>query len=121
MRISLWLVIGLILFGGVSNMLLATGVYDVSYADQISTPFDEEDIKQLTEGAASSEDNPIGGYNWLYIAGTTILGAVVSALTIIPLGLALNIPLPIILIFQSPIWVIYGMELYALHKQVVIA
>lgn len=121
MRITLWLVIGLVLFGGVSNMLLATGVYDVSYTDRISTPFDDEDIKQLTEGAAESEDNPIGGYNWLYIAGTTILSSIVTALFIVPLGLALNIPLPILMIFQSAIWVIYGMELYALQKQVVIA
>lgn len=121
MRYIIWLVIGLLLFGGVSNMLLATGVYDVSYSDQLHTPFDDEDITLLTEGFAESEDNPVGGLDIGYAFATTVLGALVSVLTIIPLGLSIGIPLPVIMIFQAPIWVLYAVELYALHKQVVLA
>lgn len=121
MRITLWLVIGLLLFGGVSNMLMASGVYDVSYVDQINQPFTEDDVIQLTEGAAQSQDNPIGGYDWGGVAVRTILGALTTVIFIVPLGTALGIPLPIIMLFQTPIWVLYVVELYALHKQVVIS
>lgn len=120
MRITLWIVIALVLFGGVSNMLLSTGVYDVSYADELYTPFDQEDITMLTEGAAESQDNPIGGFDWGGVAVSTIFGSIISVVFIIPLGTAIGIPLPLLWIFQSAIWIIYAVELYALHKQVVL-
>ena len=123
MRITLWLVIGLVLFGGVSNMLLATGVYDVSYTDRISYAIWWWRISNnWPKGAAQSEDNPIGGYNLVIHRWTTDFEFYSDSTLYCAVGLGFKHPCYLFsLIFQSAIWVIYGMELYALHKQVVIA
>ncbi|MDD2249420.1 MAG: hypothetical protein PHF90_06750 [Methanocorpusculum sp.] len=111
MRFTFWIVLGLLIFGGVTTMIADTGIYDVGYLSPES-PFDEETTTQLTESTESFETNPMGGITALPTMIKTVLGGVLAVITILPLLLSMGFPIGLAMIFQGGIWFIYVIELF---------
>lgn len=109
MRLTVWIVIALVVFGGVSTAMHEMGGYDtqVSSSDILT----QGDLEQLQESAASTEMSSTSGFSTAYSFIKVVLGALISAISIIPVMLNLGVPLVIAMIFQAPIWIIYGVEL----------
>ena len=119
MKYTLWIAIFLLVFGSSVSMLSATGSYDVTITG-FSNPFDQETTTQLTEAAVSTESNPLGGETLLPILLKTVIGGLLTMITIIPVLSSIGIPIWISAVFQAPIWIIYIVDLVALLKGIII-
>lgn len=114
MRTTIWIVIALMLFGGVCNALTATGAYNTGI--ETTEVLSQTDVEQLTESISAAEDNALAGISVVGTVIRVVFGGILTAIVIVPTLVSMGVPIYIAMIFQVPIWVIYGVELISWWK-----
>lgn len=107
-RVFLWLT----LFGCACGAINASGIFSYHAPVQSSVGITEGQITDLTN-QSTGPLSPLMELNGLSMLLKFLSGAI-AGIMIIPLGLQWGIPLWIIMMFQTPLWLVEAVGLYQL-------
>ena len=97
------IVLFLLILGGVSHAINASGIFPVTVPEQTIVGPDQAQITDITNSSRGPL-SPLADVSMLALFVGSIMSAVLAVFTIIPLGMAWGIPFWIMGIFQAPLW-----------------
>lgn len=109
--LSFKIAVGLFIFGLVMSIFTAYGLNPENSQITYAT-LDEDDYIDLSEDVQNKNIGPFTAISLVFTIGGVLLDALWSVFTILPILLRLGLPLPIALLFQAPIWLVYTKDVF---------
>lgn len=102
------LALALFTFGFVVGMINGIDLFEVKLPDSSGGgEITESQVQELTGAATGGPLSPLQSIAALFMLGGVLFGAMISALTIMPLLLSYGVHPLVALMIQGPIWLVY--------------